>query len=161
MAKTKEATKNIAGPKTGSPKSSNEEIKPIKYEDKSEGQPELVAIFKELRTILLQQVQGNLTVQGDSGGQVHLYSIKPVEIMGKKRGGVYFASLLVQKGYVGFYLMPVYVDSFLKQSIEPELLKLLKGKSCFHIKKLDDILKSQVQKALQEGYDCYAKKGWV
>ena len=37
-----------------------------------------------------------------------LWSEKAVEVAGRKRDEVYFAGLIVQKGYVGFYFMPVY-----------------------------------------------------
>jgi hypothetical protein len=154
----KTAVKKTATKKSPPAKS---EVKSIKYADKSGGQPQLVPVYNELRQILLQQVKGNMKLMDDKPGQVHLISKKPTEILEKKRDALYFASLLVQKGYVGFYLMPVYSDEFLKKQIAPELLKCLKGKSCFHIKKLDDKLKSQVAQALQAGYDCYEKKGWV
>lgn len=44
---------------------------------------------------------------------------------------------------------------------EPDLLKLLKGKSCFHIKKIDDKLIKQMKKALDIGYNLYNKRGWI
>jgi len=133
----------------------------IKYTDKSDGQPLLAPIFSSLRQILLQQVKGPLAVANDKPGQVHVYSKKTVIVMGKKRDSMYFASAIVQKGYVGFYFMPVYSHVFLKKEIAPELLKCLKGKACFHIKKWDDALKTHIQQALQAGYACYEKNGWV
>jgi len=57
--------------------------------------------------------------------------------------------------------MPVYVDTSLKEVFKPELIKLLKGKSCFHIKKLDSQLEKQIEDALKKGYDLYKKRGWV
>ncbi len=84
--------------------------------------------------MLLQFVKGTLKVHGDSGGQVHVCSKKPMEIAGKKRDEIYFASIIIQKGYVGFYFFPVYTDEGLKKELAPELLKCLKGKSCFHKK---------------------------
>ncbi len=141
--------------------SSNTGTRTIKYEDKSPGQPGLLNIYNELREILLQYVKGTIKVYADSGGQLQLYSKKDIEVRSKKLPEMYFAGLLVQKGYVGFYLMPVYTDGHLTSQIAPELLKCLKGKSCFHIKKLDSVLKQQVQHALQAGYGCFEKKGWV
>jgi hypothetical protein len=35
---------------------------------------------------------------------------KPVEVLGRKKDELWFASALIQKGYVGFYYMPVYGD---------------------------------------------------
>ena len=57
--------------------------------------------------------------------------------------------------------MPVYADADLKAVFAPELLKLLKGKSCFHIRKLDPALLGQVKFALQTGYETYRRARWV
>ena len=82
-------------------------------------------------------------------------------IDGRKRKEVFFAGLIIQKSYVGFYFMPIYTDTDLKEIFKPELLKLLKGKSCFHIKKLDDELKRQIEEALEIGYELYKKDEWI
>lgn len=164
MAKAVKPAAKKSVVKKSSPKkadSTNSEIKSIKYADKSAGQPKLIIIFNALRQMLLQFAKGSLQVHGDAPGQVALYSIKDIELLGKKRSNTYFAGLLVQKGYVGFYLMAVYYDTGLKKELAPELLKCLKGKACFHIKKMDDALMQQVQHALQAAYGCFEKKGWV
>ena len=82
-------------------------------------------------------------------------------IAGRKRKEVFFAGLIIQKSYVGFYFMPVYTDAEAMSFIKPELLKRLKGKSCFHIKKLDAELLAQVDAALQAGCLLYQQKGWI
>ena len=69
-----------------------------------------------------------------------LWSIKDLVIEGRKRKEVYFAGLIIQKSYVGFHFMPVFAEAHLKPVFAPELLELLKGKSCFHFKKLDPAL---------------------
>ena len=57
--------------------------------------------------------------------------------------------------------MPVYADTTLKAVFEPELFSTLKGRSCFHIKKLDKKLLSQIKKSLEMGYKLYKKRGWA
>jgi hypothetical protein len=57
--------------------------------------------------------------------------------------------------------MPVYAEPALIKFIAPDLLKLLKGKSCFHIKKLDDSLLGQIESALDIGFRMYKERGWV
>ena len=79
----------------------------------------------------------------------------------RKRKEIYFAGLIIQSNYVGLYYMPIYVDTKLENVFEPELLSLLKGKSCFHIKKLDTNLERQITKALNLGYKLYKNRGWV
>jgi hypothetical protein len=90
-----------------------------------------------------------------------LWSERPVEIEGRKRKEVYFAGLIAQKGYVGFYFMPVYTHADQKQLFAPELLALLKGKSCFHVRRLDEALERHVEAALARGFELYRERGWV
>ncbi len=133
----------------------------IKYSDKSKGQPEMVVIFNRIKKLLLPYEKGVLKIHGGEGGQIFLISHKEVTIAGKKRPELWFASALIQKGYVGFYYMPVYGYKKLGEQIHPELMKCLKGKACFHIKKNDENLYKQIEEALQIGYDSYKKLGWV
>ena len=42
-----------------------------------------------------------------------------------------------------------------------ELLATLKGKSCFHIKKLTPEIREQVAEALARGYVLYEERSWV
>lgn len=133
----------------------------IKYADKSAGQPELVPIFNAIKKLLLPYSKGSIKVRGGDGGQVILVSNKPVEINGKKRDELWFAAALIQKGYVGFYFMPVYTKPELTEIFKPELLKCLKGKSCFHIKKADDLIYAQIAEALKKGYLAHRERGWL
>ena len=123
-------------------------------------QKELVEIFNRLKKIL-QKFEDPLTSKINLDSKYDLWSFKDIEIAGRKRKEVYFAGLIIQSKYVGFYYMPVYTDTSLKEVFHPELLKLLKGKSCFHIKKLDAELESQIQEALQTGFELYKKRGWI
>ncbi len=97
----------------------------------------------------------------DLDSKYDLWSFKEVEVAGRKRKEVFFASIIIQSRHVGLYYMPVYTDTDLKDVFEPELLKLLKGKSCFHIKKLDSILERQIKEALEAGYQLYKRRGWI
>jgi hypothetical protein len=133
----------------------------IKYSDKSAGQPQLIPVFNELVKLMEPFAKGSLEKVGGKDGQVGLISKKPVEMNGHKVTEVYLAGSLVQKGYVGFYFMPIYTAPELKSELHPELLKCLKGKSCFHIKKMNEEVAEQVKEALQKGYELYKKKGWI
>lgn len=133
----------------------------IKYSDKSAGQDVLLPIFDRLKQLLGGFAKDGLVVTGDSGGQYHIGSTREIIIDGKKREGIFFASAMVQKGYVGFYYMPVYTDPAMKPQLPESLLKLLKGKSCFHIKKADEAIYQQIETALATGVSLYKKKGWL
>ena len=90
-----------------------------------------------------------------------LCSEKDVEIAGRRFPSVHFASVIEQKDFVGFYYMPVYMSPQLKKEISPRLLKLLKGKSCFHVKEVDGELLSEIKSALDVAVKQYKKNGWV
>jgi hypothetical protein len=150
-----------ASPKaTPKPRSKTTE-KAIKYSDKSEGQPELVKIFDAIKTLMKPYEKGSLKAYGEKPGMYHLVSFKPIEVEGRKRNEVYFVSIMVQKGFVGFYYMPIYMNPNGAKLVKPELLKCLKGKACFHIKKNDPVLLEQIKEALENGYDVYKKRNWV
>jgi hypothetical protein len=121
---------------------------------------ELPDIFNRLRK-LLSQYHPPFVSKHDDDSYYDLWSVKDLMIEGRKRKEVFFASLIIQKGYVGFYFMPVYVETEIKQVFSPGFLKLLKGKSCFHIIKVDEALLEQIEAALKSGFELYEQRGWV
>ena len=123
-------------------------------------QEKLVPIFKKLK-FLLKKYETPLKPKLHLDSKYDLWSFKDLEIAGRKRNEVYFAGLIIQSSYVGFYFMPIYTDTKLKEIIKPELLSLLKGKSCFHIKSLNKKLENQIEEALKIGFQLYKKKGWI
>jgi hypothetical protein len=123
-------------------------------------QKELVQIFNKLKK-MLKKYEGQLKPKFDLDSKYDLWSFKDLEIAGRKRKEVNFASLIIQSNYVGLYYMPIYTDSDLNDVFKPELLSLLKGKSCFHIKKLDEKLERNIEKAFKIGYKLYKKRGWI
>jgi hypothetical protein len=90
-----------------------------------------------------------------------LWLEKNLLIDGRKRKEVVFASLIIQKDIVGFYFRPVDAKPELTKAFSPELAKLLKGKSCFHIKKLVGSLLEKIEKALEVGFTLYLERGCV
>ena len=121
---------------------------------------DLDALFSQLRA-LLKKYESILKPKKDEDGFYDLWSFKSLEIAGRKRKEVFFASVVTRKNYVGFYYMPIYTDTGLSEVFKPELLSLLKGKSCFHIKNLSSELETQIKEALDIGYNLYQEKGWV
>ncbi len=121
---------------------------------------DLPGIYQTLKEVL-KKYEPPLVAKMDYDSRYELWSNKEVTIAGKKRKEVYFAGLIIQSNYVGFYYMPVYVDTDLKKVFKPELLSTLKGKSCFHIKKLDETVLQQIKAALSIGFEMYRKNGWI
>ena len=90
-----------------------------------------------------------------------LWSEREVEVAGRRRKELYFGGLIVQKGYVGFYYMPVDAEPERTEIFDPDLLKLLKGKSCFHVKRLDDAMREHIRSALAAGFERWQQRGWI
>ena len=72
----------------------------------------------------------------------------------QKVDGFYFASVVPKPKDIRLYYFPIYthVDQF---ALSPELQKCLKGKSCFHIKKLSPELVEEIKQMIQKGVDTY------
>jgi hypothetical protein len=117
-------------------------------------------IFTALRD-LLKAYQPPLVSRVDDTSHFDLWSEKDLVIEGRKRKDIYFAGVTIHKNFVGFYFMPVYAGAEVMHYFDPQLLKLLKGKSCFHITKLDDALKQQIKQALSTGFELYQQRGWI
>jgi hypothetical protein len=81
------------------------------------------------------------------------YGGKPVDLE--------IASLIPQKGFVGFYLMPLYIKPALKSKLSASLLKCLKGKTCFRIKSVDAALLEDVRLAVDAGTQLYRDRSWL
>ena len=90
-----------------------------------------------------------------------LTSYKKVVIDGRPKDEVYFAGIIIQKNYVGFYYMLAYANPEVRGQLHPEFIALLKGKSCFYIKNTDGLVLDQVKKALDIGLKKYKQKGWI
>jgi len=52
-----------------------------------------------------------LVVKGDDATHYDVWFVKDLVIAGRKCKEVFFAGLIIQKSYVGFYFMPVYTDA--------------------------------------------------
>lgn len=120
----------------------------------------LEAIFADVKALLAKYAPP-FEVRTDEKGGYHLWKTKAIVIDGRKRKEVYFAGVIPQKGYVGFYYMPVYADADVKALFKPELLSLLKGKSCFHLRKNDPVVVKEIRRALADGVKLYKQRGWV
>ena len=81
--------------------------------------------------------------------------------MGRKMKEVFFAGAAIQKSYVSFHYMPIYLVSGIANSIDPSLMKKLKTKSCFHISTLTPELETAIREALELGCALYKDQGWI
>jgi hypothetical protein len=121
---------------------------------------ELNDIFNEIEPLLRVYIPPFVTKK-DDGKWLELYANKPAEWEGRQRDATMFVALAKQKNFVGFYYFPIYVCPELKEKLHPALLKNLKGKTCFHIKKMDAEMLKHIKDALKIGLARYKKEGWV
>ena len=77
----------------------------------------------------------------------------------KKVDGIYFSSVVPKPKDVRFYFFPTYTHKEQLGDLPESLSKCLKGKSCFHIKKLDEELEGHINET--ENNRDETKKGVV
>ncbi|MCH2081421.1 MAG: DUF1801 domain-containing protein [Saprospiraceae bacterium] len=72
----------------------------------------------------------------------------------KKVDGMYFASIIPKPKDIRLYFFPIYThpEAFL---LSDDLKKCLKGKSCFHIKKMDEQLAQKIKEMIDQGVSVY------
>jgi hypothetical protein len=92
-------------------------------------------VFDQLKNILKPYAK-KLTLKADTSDTYYIDG--PYSEKWQKQ--LFFASTIVKKNYVSFYLMPVYMYPELLQDISPELKKRMQGKSCFNFKKVEPAL---------------------
>jgi hypothetical protein len=118
--------------------------------------PGSLATFAALRAIL-SEFDGKLRVVKDEPGKYELVSLEPTH----KGKPMYFGSVLIQKNYVSFYLMPLYTHPELEKDLSPDLKRHKQGKACFNFKEPDLLLFVQLAALSVAGYRAYQQRGWV
>ena len=78
----------------------------------------------------------------------------------KKVDGIYFASIILKPKDVRLYFFPIYTHvSEFEDLLSDGIKKCLKGKSCFHIKKLDSDLEHSFSALIAHGVKVYQSSG--
>jgi hypothetical protein len=92
-------------------------------------------VFDELKAILQKHATKRVVTQDGPQG----YSLD-AKTLGPNKKPLFFGAVQVNKNYVSFHLMPVYMYPELLEDISPELKKHMQGKSCFNFKASDKAL---------------------
>jgi hypothetical protein len=126
----------------------------------------LESVYSDIETILKRHAPPflfqDLGVRNKKSAQLTVP--KPVVVPGEYGGKPVLrplAAVILQKGYVGFYFMCVYGNNEAKKTLSPNLMKLLKGKSCFHVKASDEGLRKDIDAALEFGTKVFKERGWL
>jgi hypothetical protein len=92
--------------------------------------------------------------------QMHLYGKDDIIIGNRTKQKTYVAGVVANKGYVGLYTMGVY--AFPQEfDLSPALRKMLKGKSCFHIKTLDTSLMKDIEQLIEKNISIFKREKWI
>ena len=112
--------------------------------------------FERLKSIL-QPYSAELVVSVDEADN---FDINTNFIM-KNKKPMYFGSVKINKNYVSFHLMPVYVFPELLQNISPALMRRMQGKSCFNFTDIDEELFKELETLTRNGHSKYQNAGYV
>lgn len=128
---------------------------PLTSEDKKN-------IFNTLKTALEKQTPP-MVVSKDKEGVYELMGNKPVPYGSKKTivPGMYFSSVVTRKDSVNFYFFPIYFHFDDYKNISPSILKCLKGKTCFHFKKPEQVNEKELNAMLKKGLQAWKKQGYM
>lgn len=73
----------------------------------------------------------------------------------QKVDGYYFGSVIPKPNDIRLYYFPIYTHAKKFGWISDELRKCLKGKSCFHFKRLSESLEQEISRMIRKGIDLY------
>jgi len=75
--------------------------------------------------------------------------------------GMYFASVAQRKDSVTFYFFPIYYQADQFKKVAPGLIKCLKGKTCFHFKKQEEVNEKELEALLKLGVKAWNTEGYL
>lgn len=113
-------------------------------------------VFYHLKEIFLPYSSAMVVVMDKPDN----YYLNTHHIM-KNKKPMYFGSTKINKNFVSFHLMPVYVFPELLDTMSPDLQKRMQGKSCFNFKAIDTTLFRELKALTQAGYDTFQNAGYL
>ena len=119
----------------------------------------------EMRLILkdlLKNHENVFNIVSDTDEKFQVTGTKAVMQGKQKVSGHYFATLIPKPKDLRFYFFPAYTHAAeIKSIMDESLAKFLKGKSCFHIKKVDESVRENLKAIIDKGVELYQKDGLI
>ena len=119
-------------------------------------------IFNKIKTAL-EKCTPPMVYKKGSADAYELMGNKPVPYGHKKTTvpGMYFSSVVARKDMISFYFFPIYyhTDDFI--DLIPTMAKCLKGKTCFNIKKTEQVNAKELTALLKKGVQAWKKLGYM
>ncbi len=75
--------------------------------------------------------------------------------------GVFFGSVVTNKNYISYHLMPVYAFPDLLDGISAPLRTRMQGKSCFNFTRIDAGLNDELAGLTARGFERYRSEGFI
>ncbi len=123
---------------------------------------DLVEIFQTIRANLQPYTANGFTARVNSETEYELWSEKLFDANGKKIDVVPFASISIKEDHVYFCLLSIHSNAELKETVNPELLKLSKKNDfCFAVSNIDEKMVDHIINALGINFANFKQKGWV
>jgi hypothetical protein len=116
---------------------------------------EFVPVFQSLREILAEYAP-KLNVVQDKPDNYYL----DTHTIGANKKPIAFGGVRMGKGYVSYYLMPVYGPQ-VRDGMSPALMKRMQGKACFNFTEVDPALFKELKQVTKRSYQFWRTLGWV
>ncbi len=113
-------------------------------------------VFERLREIMIPYAN-DLDLKKDVSGSLY---IDTNHIMQNKKP-LFFGAVRINKRYVSYHLMPLYVNPALLHNMSAELQERMKGKSCLNFSENDEKLFAELSLLTRAGYEYYRQQGYV
>ena len=99
----------------------------------------------------------------DKKQSIELIGNKPVPYGHDKKiiPGMFFAAVMQRKDSVAFYFFPIYYHTDQFKKVAPGLIKCLKGKTCFHFKKEEQVTEKELNALLKLGVKAWKDEGYM
>ena len=117
--------------------------------------------LEEIRKFLIGLIarKAVLKVTADTPAKFEMHGTIPAMQGKKKVDGIYFSSVVPKPKDVRFYFFPLYDHPEIKDGLSDELLKCLKGKTCFHIKSITEDIERDLPLLVSRGIDAFQQDG--
>ena len=119
--------------------------------DINEIQAKLIDIIKEQMYVL--RISAETKNKFEVSGTIEAMQGK------KKVDGIYFASVVPKPKDVRFYFFPTYTHKEQIGELPENLKKALKGKSCFHVKYMDNEFEENLKELVKTAVKLYQADG--
>lgn len=117
---------------------------------------EFQEIFTRLRAIIASHA-GRLDVSADTATHYCLH----LRFSPKLKKGFPVAWVKIEKNYVSYHFMPVYMFPTLREGLSEKLRARMQGKACFNFKKVDEALFGELDDLTANGLAISRQSGFA